>query len=55
MVMDAYVAMSKLYLPEQIYNTWFGEGGLMSDPGTISDASESAGMQHPPRVRQEVP
>ena len=50
LVMDSYIAMSKLHLPPQVYDTWFGEGGLMSDPSVMSDVSEPPRMQALPRA-----
>ena len=41
LVLEAYIATSKLYLPYNVLQEWFGPGGRMVDQVSSSDASTS--------------
>ena len=53
LVLEAYIATSKMYLPYHVFQEWFGPGGHMVDQVSRSDASTS--MNAPPtRVSREM-
>ena len=54
LVTEAYIATSKLYLPNHVYQEWFGPNGHMLDQVSMSEASTSMNVPQPPRVRREV-
>merc|ERR1712106_1278703 len=41
LVIDAYVDMSKRYLPPNLLQVWFGPGGVMSDPSGVTETTVS--------------